>query len=338
VRKRIVIVGNSEEIHIGAHLYSAARELGIVVEFCDMMKAYDGFWILTKFNWWVRGHRPNRLRAFSREVVNACKRVKPQCLLVTGIAPVDEKALKEIGEMDVEIVNYLTDNPWNPVHNAPWFIKTISCYDKIFYPRYEGVKKIRDMGCQKVEYLPFAYAPKIHFPEPGSIADEKMQYDHDVVFVGGADSDRHPYIVELIREGYNVGLYGGYWNRFTDTKKICAGHLGPREMRKAVSSSKVALCLVRHANKDETSMRSFEVPAIGACMLTEDTRGHREIFGEDNDNVIYFRDKEEMVEKLRYLMNNPQERQRLSRNVHELISTGKHTYTDRLKKILGEIT
>jgi spore maturation protein CgeB len=82
-------------------------------------------------------------------------------------------------------------------------------------------------------------------------------------------------------------------------------------------------------------MRSFEVPAIGACMLAEDTAEHREIFGGDDEAVAYFGSIDEMVEKLRWLVKHDGERRRLAQAAYRLIRRGKHTYQDRLVTMLS---
>ena len=82
-------------------------------------------------------------------------------------------------------------------------------------------------------------------------------------------------------------------------------------------------------------MRTFEVPAVGACLLTEDTPEHREIFGPEGEAVIYFQSVPEMLQKAQWLLEHEQERQRLAQNAHDLITQGNHTYTDRLKTMLS---
>ena len=81
-------------------------------------------------------------------------------------------------------------------------------------------------------------------------------------------------------------------------------------------------------------MRTFEVPAIGACMLTEDTVEHREIFGEEGKAVVYFRTVDEMIEKLGWLLDHEDERRRLAEAAHALITKGRNTYKDRLVSML----
>jgi len=332
---KILLAGNPGVVHVGAHLNHAAKTLGFHVKLCDLTAAFSGPLWLTKFNWCLRGHRPSRLREFSRQVVQACREFRPSCMLSTGIAPIEAWALEAIGKLGVQRFNYLTDDPWNPAHRAQWFMKALACYDHVFSPRRASLEDLRLLGCAQVSYVSFAYAPELHFPEPPATAQERAQFDADVVFVGGADRDRVPYIAALIRAEFKVALYGGYWERFSETRSYAHGHADPQTLRKAIGGAKVALGLVRRANRDGHSMRTFEVPAIGACMLTEGTEEHREIFGEEGKAVLYFSTIPEMIDKLCWLLDHEDERRRLAEASHALIVNGRNTYKDRLVAMLA---
>jgi spore maturation protein CgeB len=174
----------------------------------------------------------------------------------------------------------------------------------------------------------------VHFPEQPRANLSGNGKAADVVFVGGADRDRVPYMAALMRAGFQLALYGGFWSRYRETAAAACGLADAQTSRQAILAAKVALCLVRRANRDGHCMRTFEVPAIGACMLTEDTDEHRELFGEDGRTVVYFRTLEEMVEKLRWLLAHDDERRRLANAAHRLITTGRNTYRDRLQTML----
>lgn len=332
--KRLLLVGNPGVIHIGAHFSEAAKSMGLQVLFCDSTEAFAASPWLVKFNWWLRGRRPSRIGEFSRKVVRLCRDFQPSWMVATGIAPVEPWALEELGRQGVLRFNYLTDDPWNPAHNAPWFLKALPLYDHVFSLRRSNLEYLRSAGCPRVSYLPFAYAPALHYRETPSTAEERSRFSFEVVFAGGADRDRVPYIGALIKAGFKVGLYGGYWERYPETRLRGRGHADPRTLRLAIGGAKVALCLVRRANRDGNSMRTFEVPAIGACMLTEDTEEHREIFGNEGENVVYFRGVEEMVEKAKELLASEGKRKRLAAAAHGLIVRGSNTYGDRLVTML----
>jgi hypothetical protein len=331
---RILIVGNPEIIHAGAHFLEAATSLGLDASLEDVRQAYAGPGWLRRFNWWLRGRRPSRLRPFSDRVVELCAALRPRWMLATGIAPLAPAALQRLGELGVQRLNFLTDDPWNPSHRASWFFQALPFYDHVFSPRRANLDDLRQLGCREVSYLPFAFAPKLHFPEePGSTPGAE-QSDVDLFFAGGADRDRVPYLAACIRAGFRVRLHGGYWHRYRATRAQAGGHVGPCELRRALGRARAALCLVRRGNRDGHVMRSFEIPAIGACMLTEDTEEHRAIFGADGENVVYFRNTDEMVERLRWLVEHDTERVRLAAAAHRLIVGGKNTYRDRLETML----
>jgi spore maturation protein CgeB len=186
-------------------------------------------------------------------------------------------------------------------------------------------------------YLPFAYDPTLHYPDPPTDDKERTEYACDVLFVGTGDRDRVPIIAALDRNGFRVGLYGSYWERYAATRHLTRGQADARTLRKATSDAHVALCLVRRANRDGHVMRSFEIPATGACMLTEDTAEHRAFFGAEGDATVYFSSITEMLDKLRWLMDNPLERERLARTIRTRITGGDHTYGHRLTTILDSV-
>jgi len=333
MRKRLLLVGNPENIHVGGHLVEAAASLGVETRLCDSRQAFAAPRWLSLWNWHMRGQRPSRLRDFGESVAAACRDFAPDGLLTTGIAPVETRALMAIGEMGIARLNFLTDDPWNPAHRAPWFMEALPHYDQVFSPRRSNLGDLMECGCGRASYLPFAYAPSQHFPGP-----PQSGLASDVIFVGGADRDRRPIIAALIAAGMRVALYGGYWDRFRETRAFHRGHADPQTLRQATAAAKIALCLVRRANRDGHVMRSFEIPAMGACMLAEDTEEHREIFGPNGEAVVYFRSIPGMIEKARRLLKRPGERQRLARAAHARITGGRNTYADRLADMLARTT
>lgn len=286
------------------------------------------------FNWRLRGKRPTHLDQFSERILELCTTFKPNWLVAAGTAPLTANALLRIRQLEIRRVNYLTDDPWNPAHLAPWFLDALPQYDTIWSTRCANLTDLRRAGCSDVRYLPFAYDPELHFPVSPAGAETEYQSNIDILFVGGADRDRVAYIGALIRSGLRAQLYGDYWERFAETREHTGGHAEPLLVRQAASRARVSVCLVRRANRDGHVMRSFEIPAMRGCMLTEDTTEHRAIFGDEGRAVVYFRSIPEMIEKARWLLDHPEERERLANAAHQLITGGKHTYRDRLVTML----
>jgi spore maturation protein CgeB len=328
----LVIIGRTGGTNVADSLLRSSKQQNFNAVFFHNDSAYQAPKLVKILNWHLRGRYPSNLQRFSQEIVNNCRSYQPQWLLTTGLSPIDASALKEIGKLGIKRLNFLTDDPWNKAHYAPWFFNALPHYDIIFSPRRANIPDLLKVGCQKVEYLPFGYDEVLFYPE--TVRQEIQTAIPDVLFAGGADKDRVLYMHALIKSGIQLALYGSYWEKYLETKSHTLGQADVPTLRSAIARAKICLCLVRRANRDGHCMRTFEVPAVGGCMLTEDTQEHRNIFGNEGENVLYFNSVAEMLDKTRWLLEHEQERQRLANNAHQLITQGHHTYGDRLKTML----
>src|SRR5436190_23970667 len=89
----LIVVGNPDPIHVGAHFLHAAKHCEISAAICDTRLAFGPSRVLNKFNWWMRGRRPSLLTKFSDTVLNRCYEIKPSFLLTTGMSPISKRAL-----------------------------------------------------------------------------------------------------------------------------------------------------------------------------------------------------------------------------------------------------
>lgn len=328
---RLLIVGNPARFHVGAHFFRAAQALNLEVTLCDTTHAYGDHtsrW-QQRLLWHFGGHRPLHLDKFGQEVLQTCQSFRPTHLLAVGIAPLSVKVLGEIGRWGIARLNFLTDDPWNAQHRAPWFMAALPHYDAVFSPRQANLNDLQGAGVRDVQYLPFAYDPDLHYRPTLQECGEATT--NDVVFVGGADEDRVPVMNALIHEALVPALYGGYWDRYATTRTYARGHATPESLRCITYKAAVNICLVRRANRDGHVMRSFEIAACGGAMLIEDTTEHRAIFGDDGETVRYFTNTKTLVARARWMVEHPTEVRNLADAVYHHITTTPNRYQDRLK-------
>ena len=336
--RRLLIIGNPEVFHVGHHFENAAKEMGLLTKLCDITEAYQGLFLIRKWDWWIRGRWPSRTKYFEKKIIEVCAEFNPERLLATGSAPLGRDCLVGLAKTGVRLINYLTDDPWNSNHRAPWFLQALPFYHHVFTPRRANLNDLRGIGCNHVSFLPFAYSPELHYQVTEVSDEDRRQLDCDILFVGGADPDRISFLAALINVGLKVRLYGSYWDKFPSMRRYHYGMADPTTLRAATACAKVTLCLVRRANRDGNCMRTFEAPAMGACMLTEDTDEHREIFGCEGQSVSYFKNKDEMIKKAKFLINHPEERSRLAVAARQVMIRGCHTYKDRLNTMLSPLS
>lgn len=328
---RLLIVGNPRPTHVGRHFLKAAQSLQWEVKLIDIESAFSQSLWLRRLCWHLLGRRPARLNRFSSNLVSECRRFQPDWVLTIGLAPVNAKALQQIRHSSVPIVNFLTDDPWNPQHHAAWFLRALRHYNHVFSPRHANLSDLQALGVQDVSYLPFAYAPEEHHPPSQIQPADQARWGHLVAFIGGADADRATLVRALTQNGVPVGLWGGYWNHYSDLAPYAHGHADAETCRRIVASAGANLCLVRKANRDGHSMRSLELAATGGCLLVEDTPDHRRLFGEDEGWVEYFSNPSDLPSKALNLLACSETLLQFRREkIRDRIISNSHCYADRL--------
>jgi len=342
--KKIVFIGVDHESHVGRQLKNAVSKLGIESWLYDSRQAYEGPKILEKLGWWF-DKRPQKLHSFSQRVFNEVKRNAPSLIVTTGMAPMEYAFLKVIRSKGIPTINFSTDDPWNSAHRASWFLKALKQYDRVFTTRKANLDQFRALGL-RAEHLPFGYDPDLYFVpwenrshsggdlDRGEGIGDRGSEQEKVFLAGGGDEDRYPLVRALQEAGIKVSLWGGYWERVGLKSQ---GFLDAAGIRREAARCMVSMILIRRANRDGSAMRSFEIPACGACCVAEDTDEHREMFGPDGEAVLYFRTPEELVRRVKEAFANPELRKRLRRNAHQAITGRPNTYTDRLKTILEKV-
>jgi hypothetical protein len=142
----------------------------------------------------------NRLfwRLFSlplqKEFLAAIRKEKPDLILVLkgwGFKPGTFSCLKK--ELpQVKIFCFDPDNPFNTWHfgaSNNWIVKSIPIYDVYLIWGKFLVERIKKAGAKRVEYLPFGYDLKLHYPINVSENDRKI-YGSDIAFIGSRDEER----------------------------------------------------------------------------------------------------------------------------------------------------
>lgn len=333
--KRLLVVGNPATFHVGAHFVRGAQTLGLEVTLVDVNRAYANSAWVRRWDWHIRQRRPTYLEQFGKIVLQASRLFQPDLVLVIGIAPVNKLTVQSLLADGIKCINFVTDDPWSVNHRAEWYLETLPFYTTIFTPRQSNVQDFTDLNCKSVSYLPFAYDPTLHSPVMGQSLNMNS---YDVLYVGGGDKDRLPFAHALINAELQVALVGSYWNKYPSTQPYALGIVSGEQASALTYCAKVNICLVRRANRDGHVMRSFEIPACNGGMVVEDTAEHRAIFGPEYESVLYFDSPQTMLEKVRWLLHHPRERETLKSTLYQRITIGNHTYSDRLKLIITAIT
>ena len=329
-QRGLFIVGNSGGTNVAASFERSARQLDLLASLFDAKSAQSSSRLVNSLHWRLHGKRSPNMAAFGARLLASIRQTRPRYLLTTGLSPVSADVLDEARQLGVLCLHYSTDDPWNPTQRATWFMQALPAYDLIFSARQSNLADFQALGCANVQYLPFAYDDAIFNP----LLPVATMNDSKVLFVGGADRDRVTFIEQLLAAGIPLQLVGGYWERYKVVRGHSMGQKTPEELIELTRAAPVNLCLVRRANRDGHVMRSFEIAALGGCMVVEDTPEHRAIFGLEGECVFYFDGPQQAAVKIKMLLADNALRRRLGAAVQQRIVAGGNTYTHRLQTLL----
>jgi spore maturation protein CgeB len=287
----------------------------------------------------LSGHRSLTAIPLNREFLEMARRFKPDVALITKGGYVYPSTLRFLKQsFGTFLINYNTDDPFNPDVTSPYLKKSIPLFDLYACTKKAVIDDIKKAGGERVAYVPFGYKPNHQFPEQSRTAEEKVRFSSDVVFIGGCDADRVPIIstIPLAKKDLRLVLYGWFWNRHLSTRPYFRGLALGRDFRLAISGAKIVLNLVRRANRDGHGPRTFEIPACGGFMLTDRTEEQMAFLEEDKE-AVYFSSNDEMLDKIRFYLAHDSERERIAAAGRRRITSDPNTFRDRLESMLDMV-
>jgi hypothetical protein len=145
---------------------------------------------------------------------------------------------------------------------------------------------------------------------------------HDVAFIGSLYGSRHQFIADLEQRltpaGVKMFVGGG---NFNDQAKRSFGFYGtawlsPQAYLETIRSARIFLNLQAVASKvTQLKGRVFEILSCGTLCLTDANQGGRLLL--PADGVVFYDGFEDCLEKIRWLLADPDSRERIARRGYE---------------------
>jgi hypothetical protein len=266
---------------------------------------------------------------FQRQLLAQIKRERPRLVLVTGILPLAPEIFREVQNSGGRIVNYLTDDPWNPIHRRRCFLLNLRLYHHIFSTKQALRERLEAAGTPSTSWLPFAYDPALHHPPAQACRDPA-----DVLFIGTGARERLPWLEALANlPGLQRRLHGNNWKGLPTPGWEQGQALVGEPYCQAIAAAGVVLGLLRQANGDLSTDRSYEIGAIGGCGLYQDTHEHRSLLP-SYPEAGFFRTPAELKARATAVLKNPPLQAQLRALGAKALSRPEHTYAARLRTIL----
>ncbi len=206
---------------------------------------------------------------------------------------------------------------------APLFDHTITSQD--FVKQY---KKEGNPASFHLDYIPIGLK-KMNIPQI-----------YDVCFIGRPKADRAEILKYLTKNKIKVTLFGWDWYEDPELKEMFKGPLNQKDYAQVINQSKINLSLTKAGYSEEKGLynikgRFFEIALCHAFQIAEYFKGIEKFFKEDKE-IVLFKTKEELLEKIKYYLKNNKERNRIAENSYKKVKKRFYRETE-LRKIIVNI-
>lgn len=276
----------------------------------------------------------------NRRIVETARRAQFDVLWIDRGLTIEAATLRTVRTLqpDCRIAGYSPDDMYAAHNQSPQFRRHLALYDMYFTTKSYGVAELRSLGCPATAFSGNAYDPHTH--RPLSIGDaERQQYGGAVGFVGSWEAARATSMLRLAREGIPVRVWGNMWERQRERHPnllIEGRALEGDDYALAINAFDINLCFLRKLNRDLQTQRSVEIPACAAFMLAERTDEHASLFDESRE-AEFFTSDDELVEKVRYYLDHPEQRRRIASAGHARCLRDGYSYRERLAEGLASL-
>ena len=300
-------------------------------------------WWLSDRNWWRlgRGTRSLHDTVASLELVRTARRLKPDVLFLPKAENIHSQAVKmAAAATGTRLITWYPDHPFKADMTSMNILRNLPAYDIFYIWGRFLLETLHAAGARRPDYLPFAFDPMTHPDEVDSSADQLRRFDCEVCFVGTWDRERERDLAPLAL--FDLAIWGPGWQENLPASsplrpKVRGGALYNEDLVRAYQGSRVVFNHLRLHNGSAHNVRSMEIAGIGggAQLVRRTPELARELFTED-EHLLCFADEDEMLHKVRQVLNNPRVAQRLSSAARQRV-TERHLLSHRVSRIVEDL-
>lgn len=278
----------------------------------------------------------------ARKLADAVEKARPDLVWVDQgewFGPRMLRAIRQRSGVAVPIVNYAVDDPFGgrDARRFAGFLRAVPGYDLLAVVRAENVAEARARGARAVMQVWRSADEVAHAPRTLD-AEQRQRFASEVAFVGTWMPERGPFMVELIRRGVPLSIWGNRWQKAHEWPQLAPHWRGPGldtddDYAAAIPAAKVNLGLLSKGNRDLHTTRSLEIPALAGLFCAERTSEHLELY-EEGREAVFWSDAAECAEQCKALLADEPRRKAIAAAGHARALRNGHYNEQVMARIL----
>ena len=221
-------------------------------------------------------------------------------------------------------INWTTDDSWKYAQFSRFVAPSLHAFTTTYPEKHVQYRKDGISHVLLTQWA--AQAGNLQPPRPAAACR------HSVTFVGTAHGKRRAWVEAARRRGVAIECYGHGWP---------AGPVAAEQVPQIINQSVISVNFANGARvwhglwprqQNQLKARVFETPGAGGFLLTESAEG-LERYYRPREEIATFATVGELVERVRYFLDHPAERDRIAQAGFARTSR-EHTYDQRLADVL----
>ena len=315
----ILYLGDDRSSSTSAHRASALKRLGHQVSIFNPAKGVSGIlgahWLSPVH--YRLGYRllQSQVSRWTEQLVNTIP--KPDLVWVNSGELLGAACLQVLKQLGCPVILYNEDDPTGgrDGHRFDSLLKAFPFYDLGAVRRKENLAEYIAREVNRVMFVWCSY-DEIHHRPFSQISEIPVEYRSEVAFIGTwmRYENRDKFLLELIRQGIPVNIWGNRWNKSPYFAQLRAHWRGPalsgRNYVAAIQGAKICLGFLSKGNRDLHTRRSVEIPFAGGLLCAERTSEHQELYQEGVE-AVFWSDAAECASICKQLLGNSKHREEI---------------------------
>ena len=281
-----------------------------------------------------RLHIGLKLSAYNKTIIREANSFHPDFIFLYRCYNVWRGTVKRLKKECYFIFTYNNDDPFSGVPNLG------------YYRNFKAILPLADVNLvyrkKNIADYESVSAKNVNLLLPYFIEDSNYYIDTEdtipIAFLGHFESDgRDNYVSLLLKEKIPITVFNGSdWEkapRYDEIKDVVKPGKRGAEYNLTLNQCQIALVFLSKLNHDTYTRRCFEIPATKTLMLCEYTEDMDMMFPAD-ECAVYYRSKEELVQKCKDLLNHPDRINQIAKNGYKRLKEIGASEVDRCRQIV----
>jgi hypothetical protein len=289
-------------------------------------------------------YRHTIVEMFNQRLLQAVQAARPEVVWVEWPMLVLRETIERAKSTlsSTRWISFQDDNPFGlrREEKPRWqfFVQAIPVYDLHLVKRKADVDEYRRRGATQVElFMHGFYEPLFR---PACPAQNSAPFRYDVSCVATALDHRVPCVGSLLgKHRIPVQVFGNKWNRAWCYYRHRTHFHRPvfgQHYVEVIWQSRISLAFVSSSNRDEYTMRTFEIPACAGFLLAERTPAHQQLFVEGKE-AEFFSSTEECADKVQFYLKAESERNKIAEQGYRRCLKSDYSLHRRMREAIAQV-